>query len=247
MKVASDFAKWLLGVVWLGILSTADAQTSETQTTFTPTVLTEEALATRWHLSMEEWAEYRTLMEGPRGIWSPNLDPVTVLGIHAETEADRKRYAELLVMIEYERVEKELLFQRAYDDAAKRLFPNVSPVATAVAKETTASPQGNDRIAFVGSINPQRCPTCGAELGRLMKARSRGSATLDLYLADAPDDNAIRAWAHEQGVSPEEVSAGRITLNHARGPLAVATATAPMMPRLLRQSTGQWFSPSSQK
>ena len=114
------FARGLLGFALLCVAGAVGAQTTETETALTKTVLTEEAQAKRWHLSIQEWDEYKTLMQGPRGVWSPNLDPVTVLGIHAETDADRKRYAELLVTIEFERVEKELLFQRAYDDAARR-------------------------------------------------------------------------------------------------------------------------------
>jgi integrating conjugative element protein (TIGR03759 family) len=230
----------LFGVVLLGLASAVGAQTTETETALTQTVLTEEAQAKRWHLSIEEWDEYKTLMQGPRGIWSPNLDPVTVLGIHAETDADRKRYAELLVTIEFERVEKELLFQRAYDEAARRLFPNVPPVAAVAAEQTTARVPGSERIAFVGSIDPNRCPTCRKELGLLMKTRARENATLDLFLADASSDDAIRAWAHEQGVSPEDVSSGRITLNHAPGAFAASDTTRPMKPRLMRRSKGQW-------
>jgi integrating conjugative element protein (TIGR03759 family) len=237
---ARGFAKGLLRVALLCVAGAVGAQTTETETALTKTVLTEEAQAKRWHLSIQEWDEYKTLMQGPRGIWSPNLDPVTVLGIHAETDADRKRYAELLVTIEFERVEKELLFQRAYDEAAHRLFPNVPPVATVAADQTATPVPGNERIAFVGSIDPNRCPTCRKELALLMKTRTREKATLDLFLADASNDDAIRAWAHEQGVNPEDVSSGRITLNHAPGPLTASDTTRPIKPRVMRRSNGQW-------
>ena len=73
-----------------------------------------------------------------------------------------------------------------------------------------------------------------------MKTRTREKATLDLFLADASNDDAIRAWAHEQGVNPEDVSSGRITLNHAPGPLAVSDTTRPITPRVMRRSKGQW-------
>ena len=79
-----------VGVALWAMARGAEAQVSETSVEETETVFTEEALAARWRLSVEEWAEYRTLMEGPRGIWSPSLDPVTVLGIHAEEEGSRK-------------------------------------------------------------------------------------------------------------------------------------------------------------
>jgi integrating conjugative element protein (TIGR03759 family) len=245
--VADAWAGRFLGIALLGVMCAVNAQVSETESALTDTVLTEEALAKRWHLSIEEWAKYKTLMDGPRGIWSPSLDPITVLGIDAETEAERKRYAELLVMVEFERVEKELLFQRAYDDAARRLFPDLSPVTMKASDEPMPPLLGIDRIAFVGSVDARRCPTCRAELARLMESRLRERTTLDLFLADASDDDAIRAWAREQGVSPEDVSAGRITLNHARGPWTIPATPNPIAPRLMRRSAGQWLPMSPPK
>ena len=66
---------------------------------------------------------YRELMEGPLGIHSPNLDPLTALGIEARSDEERRRYAELQVQVEARRVEKLLAYQRAYDDAWQRLHP----------------------------------------------------------------------------------------------------------------------------
>ena len=230
------------GIVLLGVAGTAGAQVSETAVNRTEAVFTEEALAERWRLSTEEWAQYETLMQGPRGLWSPNLDPITVLGIHAKTDAERQRYAELLVMIEFERVEKELLFQRAYDEAARRLFPTLPRVTLAATDEGTSRLPGIERIAFFGSIDAGRCPACQQDLERLMRANARESgATLDLFLSDASDDEALRAWARRQGVSPEDVQAGHITLNHARGPLAIPASAGPIVPRLMQRLAGQWL------
>ncbi len=63
-------------------------------------------------------------MEGPRGIQSPGLDPLTVLGIEARTDAERRVLAlKKWVKAEYERTEKELAFQREVNAARKRLYP----------------------------------------------------------------------------------------------------------------------------
>jgi integrating conjugative element protein (TIGR03759 family) len=229
-------------VVLLGLSAvSASAQVIETEVERTETVLTEEALAEQWRLSSKEWDTYHTLMEGPRGIWSPNLDPVTVLGIHAETDAERRRYAELLVMIEFERVERELKFQQAYDEAARRLFPSLMPVQAAT-PEAFSSLVGADRIAFVGSIDRQRCPTCRAELARLLRAhRDPASLVLDLFLEDAADDGALRAWATEQGIDAQAVIGGRITLNHAREPMSLPAEPQTVTPRLLQRIAGRWL------
>jgi integrating conjugative element protein (TIGR03759 family) len=215
-----------VGVVLWVMSGGAEAQVSETAVEHTETVFTEEALAARWRLSMEEWATYRTLMQGPRGIWSPSLDPITVLGIHAETDAERRRYAELLVMVEFERVEQELLFQRAYDDAAQRLFPTL-PRVTLASSDPPAALSGAERLAFFGSVNSKRCPTCRDVLKRWLETYvGHDGPVLDLL---------------GQGVSAAAVRRGRITLNHARGPLAGSMSDSAVSPRLMQRLAGQWL------
>jgi len=216
------------------------AQDSAVEMTSTETVFTQEAIAEQWRLSVEEWETYQTLMQGPRGVWTPNLDPVTVLGIHARTDAERRRYAELLVMIEFERVEQELSFQRAYDAAARRLFPDLLPVAAVETPETTLL-AGTDRLAFVGSIDPRRCPTCRAELVRWLRLHDNPAGpVIDLFLDDADDDQAIRSWAIEQGINPQDVIAGRITLNHARDAMALPADSEFVRPMLMQRTNGRW-------
>ena len=73
-----------------------------------------------WGLQPQD-GRYRELMDGPLGIYSPNLDPLSALGIEARTDEERRRYAELQVQIEARRVEKLLAYQRAYDEAWQRL------------------------------------------------------------------------------------------------------------------------------
>ncbi|MDE9537316.1 TIGR03759 family integrating conjugative element protein, partial [Xenorhabdus bovienii] len=66
--------------------------------------------AEQWGLNADEYQRYQQLLNGPRGIQSPGLDPLTTLGIEAESEADRRRYAEQWVKAEFVRTEKELRF-----------------------------------------------------------------------------------------------------------------------------------------
>src|SRR3546814_12388825 len=55
----------------------------------------DERQAREWGLQPEEWARYRQLMQGPLGVYSPQLDPLTALGIEARSEEERRRHAEL--------------------------------------------------------------------------------------------------------------------------------------------------------
>jgi hypothetical protein len=65
----------------------------------------------RWGLDERDWLQYQWLVEGPRGLWTPHLDPLLVLGIHAPTEPERQRYAQAFVDMEQERLHLELRFQ----------------------------------------------------------------------------------------------------------------------------------------
>ncbi|MDO6928386.1 TIGR03759 family integrating conjugative element protein, partial [Acinetobacter baumannii] len=46
-------------------------------------------------LTDEEWQRYQALMNGRRGVFSPDLDPITAPGIEARTVEARLSFAEL--------------------------------------------------------------------------------------------------------------------------------------------------------
>ncbi len=56
-------------------------------------------------------------MKGPRGTQSPGLDPLSTLGIEAQTPAERRKFAEKWVKEEFARTQKELDFQREVNAA----------------------------------------------------------------------------------------------------------------------------------
>ncbi|MHA5819499.1 TIGR03759 family integrating conjugative element protein, partial [Pseudomonas aeruginosa] len=85
--------------------------------------ISQSDLAQEWGLNQQEWTRYQTLMQGPRGVYSPGIDPLTALGIEARSAEERRRYADLQVQAERRRVEKELAYQRAYDEAFARAYP----------------------------------------------------------------------------------------------------------------------------
>ncbi|MFP1824541.1 TIGR03759 family integrating conjugative element protein [Lonsdalea quercina] len=180
-----------------------------TETTTDATRSAEKPLSTlsgaqRWGLTQEEWTRYEQLKRGERGIWSPGLDPLTTLGVEAATDAERLKYADLLVEKEFQRVEKELAFQRAYDAAWKRRFPDSLPVTTA--SLTTA--YENSRLAIFVSEN---CPACDTRLSALLQS----GHPLDLYLVGSNNDDArLRRWAISKRIDIARVKRREITLNH---------------------------------
>lgn len=200
----------------------------------TAAALLNARLARDWGLKPEEWVRYQHLMQGPLGIESPHLDPLTALGIEARSDAERQHYAELEVQMEGRRVAKILEFQRAYDAAWKRLYPNLKPVDFASVPAVSRQPEtsGTGRLAvFV----KEPCPACDSAV----RALATQGRDFDIYMVGLEDDTDIRAWAARVGIDPNKVRAGAITLNHDAGRwLSVGDQGG--LPAVLANVDGQW-------
>ena len=163
--------------------------------------------AAAWDLTAADWSRYEELMAGRRGAWSPDADPLLVLGAHARNAAERRRFAEAFVLAEHARVEGELAFERAVQAAWRRLFPG---------RPRLAAPAGavaGDAVERFALVVDRGCPDCG----RLLRGRLGSAAPVDVYVRGAADDADVRGWAREQGIDPAAVRAGRLTLNHGDG------------------------------
>ncbi|WP_437884516.1 TIGR03759 family integrating conjugative element protein [Pseudomonas sp. LRF_L74] len=182
-----------------------------------------------WGLNEQEWSRYQDIQKGPRGIWSPNLDPLTALGVEARSDAERQRYAELQVRLEAQRAERELAYQKAYNNAWARLYPGLMPVE---GLGTTSTPSVTRLALFV----EDNCPSC---MDRLKQLRNRGSQ-VDVYLVGSSNDDAqVRRWAAEAGVDAKQVQQRVITLNHDNG-LWFSLGAKGGLPAVFRQEAGQW-------
>lgn len=194
----------------------------------------DEQRAKVWGLEREEWSRYQQLMQGPLGIYSPALDPLSALGIEARSDEERQRYAELQVQAEAHRVEKLLAYQRAYDEAWQRLHPTLLRV-------DLSNKNVFDQAAFPGPrplsvFVTEDCPACEQRVKQLMT----DGLTFDLYLVDSLDDDTrIRRWAAQVGIEPGKVRDRTITLNHDNGRWRSLNIEGEL-PAVLREVNGQW-------
>jgi integrating conjugative element protein (TIGR03759 family) len=193
--------------------------------------------ANAWGLSVNEWLRYQQLMKGPMGVFTPMLDPLTALGIEAKSEEERRRYAELQVRVEERRAAKTLAYQRAYDDAWKRLKPGAKIVDLKdAARPTRDEPavHGADRMAvFVKT----QCERCEAQIKRLQSA----DTGFDIYLVGSHQDDArLRQWAAQVGIEPDKVRNHLITLNHDGGRW-LSLGGKGELPAVLKQVKGRWL------
>lgn len=164
-----------------------------------------------WGLTREDWARYQEVMQGARGVWSPGIDPLTALGVEARTDAERKRYAELLAKKEFQRTEKEFAFQIAYSKAFERLYPGILPFS---GNDGSATPAAVGRILYFTRTDCGK--RCADNLIRLWSAA--GETPIDIYVVDSgQDDKKIQKWAMDNGIDIEKVKRRQITLNHDSG------------------------------
>ncbi|WP_175687269.1 TIGR03759 family integrating conjugative element protein [Burkholderia multivorans] len=207
------------------------ANPSQTQTS-TDAVL-DERQARDWGLRFEEWARYRQLMQGPLGIYSPNLDPLTALGIEARSDEERNHYAELQVQAEARRVDKTLAYQRAYDAAWQRLFPGQPRVSLPGTQAPGVGNTGSGRTAVFVKAD---CTPCEQRVRQLQAS----GTPFDLYMVGSRgDDTRIRQWATQAGIDPARVRAHTITLNHDGGRW-LSLGLSGELPAVVHEVDGQW-------
>ncbi|MBC8954479.1 TIGR03759 family integrating conjugative element protein [Xenorhabdus sp. PB62.4] len=216
---------WLLSSsVWAATpapLASQQTQSTESQ------LQSLKSQAEQWKLSAGEYQRYQYLINGPRGIQSPGLDPLTTLGIEADSDAERRRYAEQWVKSEFARTEKELRFQREVDAAWQRLFPDMLPVNMTTSRET------NGRLALF--VRAKDCPQCEIRLSEVLAA----NPPVDIYLVDSQrNDDTLRLWAKNHHIPVERVRNRQITLNHDAGHWF--RFGKGLMPVLLRQGEQGW-------
>jgi integrating conjugative element protein (TIGR03759 family) len=228
----------------VGAVSAATAQNARTATSPVvpsqeqPTTATnsDEQSARDWGLHPEEWTRYREVMRGPLGIFSPNLDPLTALGIEARSDEERRRYAELQVQVEARRVEKTLAYQRAYDAAWQRLHPGMQRVNLPGANNASNATGATSDKGRVAVFVKDGCAPCG----QLVQQLQTSGTEFDLYMVGSRQDDArIRDWARRARIDPSRVRNGSITLNHDAGRW-LSLGLQGDLPAVVRQVGDQW-------
>ena len=209
---------------------TTQSRTQDTQSA--PLGRSDSEQAASWGLTEQEWTRFEQIQAGPRGFWSPHLDPLTALGVEAQTDQERQRYAQLQVALEAKRAERELAYQNAYTAAWAKLFPGLLPIQGMASPSPASSAVMPRQALFV----EDHCPACTAEAQRLQNS----DTAFDIYLVGSQgEDERVRSWARQAAVDPTKVQRRQITLNHDRGRWFSLGAPGPL-PATFQQVNGQW-------
>lgn len=196
----------------------------------TTSELNSQQQAQQWGLSDSDWSRYQNLMKGERGIMSPGLDPLTALGVETDNSTERRRLAELWVRHEYQRSEKELVFQREINTAWLRLYPET----LAVNMGNNASGIAHDTQGRLALFVKDNCSRCDARLAAVLA----DDRPVDIYLVGDNSDESIRTWAIRHNIPVEKVRSRQITLNHGSG-LWLRYGQG-QMPVILQQGENGW-------
>lgn len=236
MRRASVITIMLLTVSGMSLAQTDSEEVSATnsESRWTRVEESSEIGSTAWKLTEAELSRAETLLQGLRGALSDaRISPIEVLGIHAKTDAERRRYAEQWARLQIADAERVLAFERAYRQAVRRLLDNRALIDRGLLAPTkrTATLQATDRLLFFTRTN---CAACEVLQTRVLKQAGR-LAGIDIYLTDETSPDTIRAWARAQGIDPVRVQAKEVTLNADDGLLERLSEQSVDPPYLLRQ------------
>lgn len=220
---------------------TAEKYTSSAMTAARDSDKNNTALnAKRWALTVEEWDRYEEIMQGEGRYNWRDVDPITVLGIYAETDAARERYAERLAIQEHTLQKRFLALNGAYLKAFQRLYGNEpilsmdtfnefydqtasAPVprtnvgVRAALNKVTNNPGAIGNNSYVLFISPG-CKGCDDYYRKIRRIQTVG-ISLDIYFVGV-DDKQIIDWARTMSLDPALVKSKVVTLNRDDGTYA---------------------------
>ena len=167
-------------------------------------------------LTEADFSKYKKIMENTSaGVWYGTLDPVEVLGIMAESDAEREKFAQLAARQHFERADRELKFNQAYHLAFKKLYPSEKAIAD-VADEKGVATDIQHVLLFTGMHEAGN----EAVINKLLAVlRQNPECKLDIYIAGKPTGAQVNSWAVKHKIPVELVRKRQITLNHENGKL----------------------------
>jgi integrating conjugative element protein (TIGR03759 family) len=173
-----------------------------------------------WYISTDDWLRYEKIMLGKGQYLWKDLDPITVLGLNARSDSERKRYAERLAKLEFANAQKVILLDRAYNKAFHELYgklPVVDPTKLNIGRAKAsllsvpkASVKGDFGDRYIAFVNTQ-CSACNSMVKQVLGSLELG-VSLDIHF-NSDSRQAITQWATKQGISPGSVEVGTVTLN----------------------------------
>jgi integrating conjugative element protein (TIGR03759 family) len=172
----------------------------------------DRTLSKQWQLTETDWLKYKMIMKGPRGTWSPGLDPLTALGVSETDISERKRYAEIWMRVETRRAELEIAFEIERQIAAKKLHGNQQLIKNKQWIEKWEEDQIEIHKTVFLFADAKCLEKCKKLTGEVIGSISTHTQ-LEVYFNDSTTSEEIGVWAAFMKIPPETVRSKKITLN----------------------------------
>ena len=157
-----------------------------------------------WQLSVEEIELLRKLQQHHEGMLSSGLTPYEWLGIFAETDEQRKHYAELFAKRQLELTDAILKFESAYAEAIQK-----------IASQSKDNSRIGKRLLFITTYQCSH-KQCKNDLQRIRKHAESGGL-LDILIQGETSITDLKSWGVENKIPLEKIRTGDITINQAQG------------------------------
>ena len=157
-----------------------------------------------WQLSVEEIELLRKLQQHHEGMLSSGLTPYEWLGIFAETDEQRKHYAELFAKRQLELTDAILKFESAYAEAIQK-----------IASQSKDNSRIGKRLVFITTYQCSH-KQCKNDLQRIRKHAESGGL-LDILIQGETSITDLKSWGVENKIPLEKIRTGDITINQAQG------------------------------
>ena len=176
----------------------------------------EKSLAKQWMLKETDWLKYKQIMSGPRGVWSPGLDPLTALGVSETDLTERKRYADIWIKVETKRTELELAFEVQRQIAAKEFHGDTLLINNTEWIKDWEKNRAKIRIQVLFFADVSCKKECKEKFNTLYASVGR-TTRLDIYFSKGASTTEIGEWAAYMKIPPEVVKSRAVTLNFDEG------------------------------
>ena len=157
-----------------------------------------------WQLSVEEIELLQKLQQHHEGMLSSGLTPYEWLGIFAETDEQRKHYAELFAKRQLELTDAILKFESAYAEAIQK-----------IASQSKDNSRIGKRLLFITTYQCSH-KQCKNDLQRIRKHAESGGL-LDILIQGETSITDLKSWGVENKIPLEKIRTGDITINQAQG------------------------------
>lgn len=200
-----------------GWTQTSQEQKTETTSTSEKISQLDQFNQAFWGLSQTEWDRYQKVKPIAKLLGQAETTPVEVLGIFAETEAERKRYAQAYVKKMDAYVSNLQQFQRVASQIQSQYYTDIPMIDPDKINELRNAPiRSNDRIQYFTRLD---CSSCDLILLKLVRQVRMYGAKLDVFF-EAASDEQIQQYALDKKLPAELVGDGQITLNTDNGFIA---------------------------